>query len=435
MRAKKSMVLILFGIWGIVVLASPVRAEGMEVNMEWSESGGTLPGLPEDGYEKVLLAESGKSEEEVISKEESELSGRADSDLSEEIDDLERELLSELSLDDVDDVLAENEETENLSFSDIMKQLLDTEHQPDKKDIAEQLFRLAFSDLSQCKTMFVQILILTIAFAFLNNFINVFENSQISKTGFYMYFLVLMVLLMKSYFLMDNMIQQVMGQTIEFMQAVIPAFCMTMVFASAKLSAAAFYQIAIVVIYLVERLLLYIIAPGIHIYVVLQMLNCMTGEKMISRITALLKKTIKWSLRALLAGVTGINIIENMIAPSIDNLQKMSVTKTLGMIPGLGGTAEAVSNILLGSAVVIKNGAGAAAMIILLFICISPMLKMIVFALLYKLAGAIVQPFADPRVCGCIDSVGEGAAMLLKTMVTGILLFMITIAVVLTAVR
>lgn len=405
MRVKRYFMVMLLCIWWIAGLASPVQAEEMRENTGLSESENT----------------EGKSD--------------MGEEWDERIGNLENDLLLELPLEDVDDVLAENEETKNLSFTDIMRQLLDAEQEPDKKDILEQLLRLAFSDLSQYKTIFLQILLLTIAFAFLNNFINIFENSQISKTGFYMYFLVLMVLLMKSYYLMDHMLQEVMGRTIEFMQAVIPAFCMTMVFASAKLTASAFYQIAVVVIYLVERLLLYMIVPGIHIYVVLQMLNCMTGEKMISRITSLLKKIIKWSLRALLAGVTGINIIENMIAPSIDNLQKMSVTKTLSMIPGLGGMTEAISNVLLGSAVVIKNGAGAAAMIILLCICISPMLKMVVFALLYKLAGAIVQPFADPRVCGCIDSVGEGAAMLLKTMVTGILLFMITIAVVITAVR
>lgn len=129
------------------------------------------------------------------------------------------------------------------------------------------------------------------------------------------------------------------------------------------------------------------------------------------------------------------NIVENMIAPSADNLQKMSVTKTIGMIPGLGNTAEAVSNIFLGSAVVIKNGVGVAALIGLLCVCIGPFLKMLVYTFLFKAAGAIVQPFADKRICGCIDSVGEGAALLLRALVTGMLLFMITIAVVVTAVR
>lgn len=359
----------------------------------------------------------------------------SENNLDADIADLEQELLAELDLDKADQVLAEGENTQNISFTEILNRLLESDGQVMSKDILKELASFAFSDLSQCRTVFIQVMILTIAFAFLNNFINMFENSQISKTGFYMYFLILMVLLMKSYLLMDEILKQVLEQTVQVMQAIIPAFCMTMVFASAQTTAAVFYQIAIAVIWLVERLLCYVVAPGIHIYVVLQMVNCMTGERVISRFTGLLKKLIRWSLRVMLAGVMGMNMIENMIAPSVDNLKKMSITKTLGLIPGLGGATEAVSNIFLGSAAVIKNGVGAAAMLVLIGIALGPIVKLAVFVVFYKLAGAIVQPFADQRVCGCIDSVGEGAGMLLKTMVTGTLLFLITIAIVITAVK
>lgn len=63
---------------------------------------------------------------------------------------------------------------------------------------------------------------------------------------------------------------------------------MTMVFCSQKVTAVGFYQLSLIVIYLIDRVLLYIVIPAIHVYVVLQMLNCMTEEKLISRMTVLL---------------------------------------------------------------------------------------------------------------------------------------------------
>lgn len=359
----------------------------------------------------------------------------ADNDIEfseEDIADLTKDLLSELELDEVDDVL---EETEGLSFSELAGDLLDEDRDLSKLTFFSRIASLAFGEMAECRTTFIQILILTIAFAFFNNFIRVFENSQISRAGFYMCFLVLMALLLKSYMVISDLFSQVMDQTVEVMQSIIPAFCMTMVFASAQTTAAAFYQITIVVIYLVERLLCSVIVPGIHIYVILQMLNCLTAEKMISRFTALLKTMILWSLRMMLAAVTGINVIENMIAPSVDNLKKLSVTKTLGAIPGLGGITEAAGSIFFGAAVVIKNGVGVAAMIVLFCIALSPIVTILAFDLMYRLTGAIVQPFADAQVCGCIDSVAEGANLLFRALITGILLFLITIAVVITAVR
>ncbi|MCD8132347.1 MAG: stage III sporulation protein AE [Clostridiales bacterium] len=379
----------------------------------------------DDRDDRILVSSSGGDEEEKSAEDISE----------EDIDRLTDELLSELSLDDVDEVLATNEGTEDISFSNLVSELLDTDRNLSQTALPGRIVSLAFGELAACRTTFIQILLLTIAFAFFNNFTHVFENSQISRAGFYMCFLVLMALLLKSYLLVSDLFSGVMEQVAEVMQALIPAFCMTMVFASAQTTAAAFYQITIVAIYLVERLLVTIIVPGIHIYVILQMLNCLTGEKMISRFTVLLKKVILWSLRVMLAGVTGINVIENMIAPSMDNLKKLSVTKALGMIPGLGGVTEAAGSIFFGSAVVIKNGVGVAAMIVLVCIALNPLVKILAFDLMYRLTGAIVQPFADTQVCGCIDSVAEGASLLFRAMLTGILLFLITIAVVVTAVR
>ncbi len=244
-----------------------------------------------------------------------------------------------------------------------------------------------------------------------------------------------MVLLTRSYLIVSGMFEDVMNQAVAVTEAMIPAFSMTLVFASAQTTAAAFYQIAVGVIWLVEQLLVAVIAPVIHVFAVLQMLNCLTGEKMISRLTALIRKLIQWSLRALLAGVTGINVIETMIAPSVDNLKKTSVTKVLGMTPGLGSITEAVGNIFLGSALVIKNGVGVAAMVVVVAVSFIPVIKMLLFFLMYKVTGAIVQPFASTQVCDCIDSIGESAGLLLKTLLTGILMVLLTIAIVISAVR
>ncbi|MCD7980778.1 MAG: stage III sporulation protein AE [Clostridiales bacterium] len=353
----------------------------------------------------------------------------------EDIAGLLEDLRAELDLEEIDDVLSENEATEDLSFSDLVAALISTDDEISKKDAIQRVLSLAFGYFADCRVAFIRIMLLVVAFAFFNNFIHVFENSQISTMGYYMFFLVLIALLMKSWMTVSDLFSGVMDLIIEMMQAIIPAFCMAMAFASATTTAAAFYQITTVVIWLAERLLCGVIVPMIHVYVILQMLNSLTGEKMISRFTALLKKIIQWSLRTLLAGVTGMNVIENMIAPSVDNLKKLSVTKTLGMIPGLGGITEAAGSIFFGSAVVIKNGVGTAAMIVLVCIALSPVIRLLVFDLIFRLTGAVAQPFSDSQVCGCIESAAEGAGLLLRALLTGILLFLITIAVVITAVR
>lgn len=383
-----------------------------------------------------LGAERGEDAGGLPTDSDGETDADSEGEISEEdIAGLMEDLRAELDLEDADDVLSENEETENLSFSDLVTDLISGDGEISKKNLISRALTLIFGNFAEYRALLIEIMLLVIAFAFFQNFIHVFENSQISTMGYYMFFLILMALLLKSWMTISDLFSGVMDLVIEMMQAIIPAFCMTMVFASAQTTAAVFYQIITVVIWLSERLLCGVIVPMIHVYVVLQMLNSLTGEKMISRITGLIKKLIQWSLRTLLAGVTGMNVIENMVAPSVDNLKKISVTKTLGMIPGLGGITEAAGSIFLGSAVVIKNSVGTAAVIVLLCIVMSPVIRLLVFDLMFRLAGAVAQPFSDARICTCIESAAEGAGLLLRALLTGMMLFLITIAVVITAVR
>lgn len=386
MRAMEKIMTALFlAVFFSLMRTCPAGAQGIS-------DPGEMPG--EIQYTFVGKTDADTGEQQILqTSADSVNSGQGDDSgtaLDDDIADLTESLLAQLDLDAIDDLFSENEDTKEISFTDIVRELLDPGSEITKHDIGERIFAMVFSEAAEYRTLMIRLMILTLAFAFFNSFISASPDSSISKTGFYMYFLVLMALLMESYLVVSGIFTEVMGRVVEMMEALIPAFTMTLVFASAQTTAAVFYQIAIAVIWMVERLLIHIAAPAVHVYMVLQILNCFTGEKLISRLTALIRKLILWTLRALLAGVTGINVIEAMIAPSLDNLKKASVAKALGMIPGLGNVTEAVSNLFLGSALVIKNGVGAAAMIALVSVIFAPVVKMFVFLLMYKAAGAVV---------------------------------------------
>ena len=92
----------------------------------------------------------------------------------------------------------------------------------------------------------------------------------------------------------------------------------------------------------------------------------------------------------------------------------------------IGGSTE----IVLGTAVLIKNGIGIVGMIICLIVCLPPLIQMGVTALLYQLVSAVAQPISDKRMVNCIGSVADGSKMLLKITATIGILFLLTIAVV-----
>jgi len=167
----------------------------------------------------------------------------------------------------------------------------------------------------------------------------------------------------------------------------------------------------------------------VHMYVLLMLINQMVREDYLSKMAEVFRDLMEWTLKAMMGAVTGFALVQGLIAPAVDGLKKDMLIKTAGMIPGLGNVFDAVSDLVLGSAVLIKNSIGAAALLVLAVICLIPALKLAMFAVSYKLAAAVVQPAADARIVECISSVGEGMLLLMKMMVTAVVLFWLTLAV------
>lgn len=345
------------------------------------------------------------------------------------------ELLGNLDFSEIDTFLNSVQIDAPMSFGELVRTLILEHGQVDKGWFFSQIWSLIAQELQESRPIFIQILVMCVAFGLLHNFAMVFKNSQIHKSCFFVFYLALITLLMKSYLISSQLLVEVMEVLTNFMQALIPAFCMALSFATAISSATVFYQVIILAVYLIEQILVFVVLPAIHIYVVLSMLNLLTEEQLISGITDLLKKGITWVLRLMIGGITGINLLQNLIAPAVDSLKNTAVTKAISAIPGVGSAANALTSMFLGSAVVIKNGVGVAAIVILLLLVMAPVIKLALLTFLYKLVGAVVQPIADKRVCECITSVGEGAKLLLHVLVTALMMFMVSIAMVTASVR
>ena len=137
-----------------------------------------------------------------------------------------------------------------------------------------------------------------------------------------------------------------------------------------------------------------------------------------------------WILKSLLAVVVGFNAVQGIIHPAIDSLKGGIFSRAAELIPGIGNAAGAVTDTILGSAVLIKNGIGAAGLIVIVLLCMAPLLKLGTLVLILELAAAIIQPVSDKRMVGCVAGVGDGIKLLFRVVFTVAVLFMLTIVVV-----
>lgn len=106
------------------------------------------------------------------------------------------------------------------------------------------------------------------------------------------------------------------------------------------MTSAAFYNLVLFLIFLVELLILNVLLPFVQVYTILELLNHLSSEEYLSKMADLIHTGIDWSIKTLLACVVGLNLVQGMLLPVIDSVKRGVVTKTAEAIPGSGMQLE-----------------------------------------------------------------------------------------------
>lgn len=321
------------------------------------------------------------------------------------------------------------EQREKFSFSVMVQELLaDGIGVTSMEKIGQWLCDALLYEIKTGKTILVEVVLLAAGFSMLKNFSGTFEKNYVSDICFLLVYGVLCVLLLKSFEIYGTVAEEALNGSIDFMKALIPAFGISMVFSSGAESSAAFYQLAFLVIYLVEWLFLSVLLPFIRVYVVTELFNHFFEDEKFQNFTELLAGVISWGMKSAMMAVLGLNVMQGLLAPAKDRLLNGAVSRAAMMIPGVGNVLGGIGELMFGAGILIKNCVGVTALIVLLAVGCIPVLKLACMSVLYKLAAAVAEPVADKRIVGCIKSMAQGGVLYLKLVCYGIVLFFATIA-------
>ena len=336
------------------------------------------------------------------------------------------ELLAELDFDAIQQEVDSLLSSQQFSFAGTVRSLL-------QDGDPFRTFRAGNAVLSCAKTAFLaqkglmkELFLLVLAGAVLGSFSSLFEGKQVRDASFYMVYLLALALILKNFQSSGENLKAVITSLVAFMRILTPSYYLAAPGAS---SAVMFYQMLLLVILAVEKLLLALVLPMIHIYLLIALVNDLSGEEILSHMTELLETCVNGLLKSSLGVLVGMQMIRNLIAPALDSLRQMALWRTAGMIPGIGNAVNAVTELVAGSAVLIRNCFGVTAMLVLLAAGMVPAVQLLVSGLSFRLLAAAAQPVSDKRIAGCLAAAGKGYAMLLRLLLTVEVLFLLTIAI------
>ncbi len=342
----------------------------------------------------------------------------------------ENALMEEFDLDEIEESLSGMFPRQKISFEEVLSELVSGDWSELGKTFLGYLGDRIFYEFRYNRENLVYMLLVALTAAVFTNFSSAFQNRQVSEISFYVLYMLLITLCLTAFRIAAQGLEENLDALVDFMRVLCPSYFLAVAFASGSVTSLFFYNVILFLIYVVELVVVRFLLPVINVYIMIQVLGNLTGEDFLSEFAQLLQKLVSWVLRCLLAGVIGINVVQGLLAPAIDSLRQSALTRTAEALPWIGNAVGGAAEIVLGTAVLIKNGIGMAGAVIAVLICAVPVIQMLILAFLYKLAAALVQPVSDKRITGCISSVSEGYELLVKVVFTAGVLFLLTIAIV-----
>ena len=316
----------------------------------------------------------------------------------------------------------------SISFKEILQALmkgsLDSAGQMFGQMIKEQIT----GGIYENQQLLFKIACFAVIGAIFTNFAMAFSKEQVAETGFYLTYTLLMTLMMTSFIMTAAIITNVLKSLTGFMKVLLPTFCAALTFTTGSLLSGAYYELMMAAIAIADWLMSTLIMKLIQIYVLTALVNHISKEDYLSKLSELLALLIRWSIRTVVGVILGINILQTMLLPAIDRAKGTAAYKLISALPGVGAAMNTALGAVIGSGVLIRNVLGMGSLIVILLICVVPVVRVCMVFLSYKVVQAVIQPVTDKRLLDGMESMTQGVGMLLQVLIGCVLMFILSLA-------
>lgn len=291
------------------------------------------------------------------------------------------------------------------------------------------IYNKTIGDVSFIYKILGNLVLVVVLSAFFTNFASVFSQDNVSETAFYICYLVAITLMISLFDSFCVITSDFIKLLMNFMYGITPTYFLSVAIVG-QVTAAGFYQLTLVIITISEFVFLHVIIPLIKIYVAISIVNNVSREDFLSKTANVIKNLVDFLSKLFVGIVTGLNVIQALVLPSIDGAKNTTIRKFVGSLPVIGDGADAMSSIVLGSFNLIKNTIGGFAIIVIIVLCLVPFLKIQIYSFSIQIAAAFIQPISDNRITDSFSCLSVGTKMLAKIIISGGILFVISLAII-----
>ncbi|KPU44919.1 stage III sporulation protein AE precursor [Oxobacter pfennigii] len=298
------------------------------------------------------------------------------------------------------------------------------------EEILMAVVRFFISDVLLNAKLLGQLVVLAIICGVMQNLEKAFNSDSVSSLAYYACYLVLIILVVKSFSLAIGIGKETIGKMVEFMIALIPTLMALLASVGGFASVTVLDPIILASVQFMGNLVQNFILPLIFIISILSIVNNLSDTFQVTKLNSLIKQICVWTLGFSLTIFVGIISIRSTAVKTLDQMTLKTAKYAVdNFIPIVGKALSDAITTIAGYSLVLKDALSTVGLLALILTCIFPLLKIISLIFIYRIAAAIIEPVSDKKIVGCINDVGNSLTLVFASVLcVAIMLFiMVTI--------
>jgi len=328
--------------------------------------------------------------------------------------------LNSLGIEEIQDEL-----DDGTSFSDFVNGIFSGEISLAFEDLPDKFIDMAFGELRLQRELISQLILIVILSAILRQMSVSFSGKSVGEMGFYICYMVLVVILITSFYSISERVVSRVSQMCEVFAAMVPVF-LTLLASGGHVTQATLMGPTIMGgSTLLALSIRNFVVPCILLAVAMELANNISERPMLTRFAMLFKQGITWMLKGAAMTFMLMLSLQRIGGGVINGLAARTARIVVRSIPVvgdvMGGAVETVGAVTT----TLKSGTLVAAVLFLVVLCIPLIIKLMIVVSIFKLTAAVAEFICEERLVKCISATGEYAALFLGVifLVEGMFIF------------
>lgn len=277
----------------------------------------------------------------------------------------------------------------------------------------------------------ISILIVIILMAIVKG-IELEKDNAISKVTSLIGFLVIVTIILKSYFVMIELFKDTIMLITQIVEVVAP-FMLALLITTGEITTSGIVgPVLLFVASLVGVLVTYVIVPLLTISLVFKIISNMSDTVKLDKVSKMFSSTAMWTIGIVFTVFLGVMELEGNVTTSIDEVTvKTTQAAVSNLIPVVGKFVSDSMEVVMGASEIIGKSIGVIGIIVLIVIALIPIIKLVIYSVMHFVLSAISELLnADSKITELCLAMSKQYKTMLGIMVGVMITFVIGIGIV-----